>query len=116
MNNLEKPSSVLFKESGIIPIHQRILYHKSLLVYKSISGLAPDYMSDLLIQANDSNVYNTRFSSQNNLIVQRPKTETFKSSFSFSGPKLWNSLSSEIKNCKNVFDFKRLYKSTYFER
>jgi hypothetical protein len=34
----------------------------------------------------------------------------YKSSFSFSGPKVWNSLPTEIKTSKTVFELKNSYK------
>ena len=111
--DIKKPSKILFKESGIVPIQKRIAYHKSLLVFKSKTGSAPEYLSNLLTETQTTK-YNTRFSSQNNLLIPRPKTELFKSSFSFSGPKVWNSLATEIKNAKSISEFKLLFKSTYF--
>ena len=49
-------------------------------------------------------------SSSDNLLVPKPNTELYKSSFSFSGPKVWNSLPTEIKTSKTVFEFKNSYK------
>ena len=49
-------------------------------------------------------------SSSDNFLVPKPNTELYKSSFSFSGPKVWNSLPSEIKTSKIVFEFKNSYK------
>ena len=113
-HDIRKPSSELFQQSGIVPIYKRIQYHKALLVYKSKSGLAPEYLSKVIVPTNSNQSYNTRFSSQDNLIVPKPNTELFKSSFSYSGPKLWNSLTSEIKKSNSVCEFKHSYKSLYF--
>ena len=84
------------------------------LVYKSKNGLAPEYLSNVIVPANSNQSYNTRFSSQDNLIVPKPNTESFKSSFTYSGPKIWNSLTPEIKKSNSVFEFKHSYKSLYF--
>ena len=46
--------------------------------------------------------------------VMVTNTELYKSSFSFSGPKVWNSLPNEIKTSKTVFEFKNSYKLLNF--
>jgi hypothetical protein len=49
------------------------------------------------------------------IIEQRSiDTELYKSSFSFSGPKVWNALPNEIKTSKTVFEFKNSYKLLIF--
>ena len=109
-HDLKKQSSELFRECGIVPITKRILYHKALLMNKSKNELAPEYLSNLIVSANNKESYDTRFSSSDNFLVPKPNTELYKSSFSFSGPKVWNSLPSEIKTSKIVFEFKNSYK------
>ena len=107
-HDIRKPSIELFKESGIIPVTKRIFYHKSLLMYKSKHQLAPKYLSNLIVPTSSKQSYNTRLSSSDNFIVPKSNTELYKSSFSFSGPKVWNSLSSEIKNQKVYLHSKTL--------
>ena len=47
-----------------------------------------------------------------NLEVKRVKTFTFGSkSLSSIGPRVWNKLPLEIKNCQNLTDFKKLIKN-----
>ena len=109
-----KPSRELFHECNIVPITQRILYHKSLLMYKAKHGLAPEYMSSLIVSASANQKYNTRFSSSDNFIIPKPNTELYKSSFSYNGPKVWNALPNSIKKSNTVSEFKHKYKSMYF--
>ena len=113
-HDIRKPSIELFKKSGIIPVTKRIFYHKSLLMYKSKHQLAPKYLSNLIVPTSSKQSYNTRLSSSDNFIIPKSNTELYKSSFSFSGPKVWNSLSSEIKKSKSISAFKNSYKSFYF--
>ena len=107
---LKKQSSELFRECRIVPIMKRILYHKALLMYKSKNELALEYLSNLIVSANNKESYNTRFPSSDNFLVPQPNTELYKSSFSFSWPKVWNSLPNEIKTSKTVFELKNSYK------
>ena len=109
-----KPSRELFHECNIVPITQRILYNKSLLMYKAKHGLAPEYMSSLIVSASANQKYNTRFSSSDNFIIPKPNTELYKSSFSYNGPKVWNALPNSIKKSNTVSEFKHKYKSMYF--
>jgi hypothetical protein len=96
-HDFKRQSSELFREYWIVPITKIILYHKALLMYKSKNELAPEYLSNLIVSANNKESYDTRFSSSDNFLVPKPNNELYKSSFSFSGPKVWNSLPNEIK-------------------
>ena len=83
-------------------------------MYKSKNEIAPEYLSNLIVSANNKESYDTRISSSDNLLVPKPNTEMDKSSFSLSGPKVWNSLPNEIKTSKTVFEFKNSYKLLNF--
>ena len=71
-------------------------------MYKSKNELAPEYLSNLIASVNNKESYDTRFSSSDNFLVPKPNTELYKSSFSFSGPKVWNSPPNEIKTSKTL--------------
>ena len=72
-------------------------------MYKSKNEIAPGYLSNLIVSANNKESYDTIFSSSDNFLVPKPNTKLYKSSFvSFSGPKVWNSLPNEIKTSKTV--------------
>ena len=83
-------------------------------MYKSKNELAPEYLSNLIVSANNKESYDTRFSSSDNFLVPKPNTELYKSSFSFSGPKVWNSLPNEIKTSKTTYLNSKSYKLLNF--
>ena len=58
------------------------------MVYKSIHGLAPDYLGSLFTKYNPP--YNLR-NSENKLAVPLPRTSFLKNSFSYNGAVIWNS-------------------------
>ena len=60
------------------------------MVYKSIHGLAPDYLGSLFTKYDPP--YNLR-NSENKLAVPLPRTNFLKNSFSYNGAVIWNSLS-----------------------
>ena len=108
--DLQKSSHVLFSESGITQIDKRICYHKSLLVYKYFNKSTPSYFDNLLTPLEKTSVYNTRLHQKKSLQIPKHETELFKSSFSYSGAKTWNSLPAEIQNAVSIYEFKRLFK------
>ena len=67
------------------------------MVYKSIHGLAPDYLGSLFTKYDPP--YNLR-SSENKLAV--PRTNFLKNSFSYNGAVIWNSLSPELRQAKSL--------------
>ena len=67
---------------------------KSTMVYKSLHGLAPDYLCSKFERRETA--YNLR-DSENKLNVPLPRTNCYKNSFSYSGAILWNSLPRDIR-------------------
>ena len=47
----------------------------------------------------------------NNIALPLPKTEFFKRSLLYSGPILWNSLPTDIRNCTCLSNFKSCFKN-----
>ena len=79
---------------------------KALMVYKSLNGLVPEYLSSKFVKRNE-----TRYSlrdSVKKLFVPFPRTNFMKNSFSYSGAVLWNSLPCNVREAKSLTQFKRL--------
>ena len=77
------------------------------MVYKSLSGLAPNYFSSKFIQRSDAiTSYNLR-DSDVKLASPLPRTIT-KNSFGYSGAVLWNSLPSAARQATSLTSFRRL--------
>ena len=106
-SDFDSPSNLLFKHLDWLPFHLRIEYNKLILVYKSLSGLAPQYMSDRL-KFVSKNQYCTRSALSDQLYIPKFRTELFKKSLVFSGAKLWNHLPNNIKSCGSLNKFKHL--------
>ena len=76
------------------------------MVYKSLNDLVPGYLSSKFVKR-----YETRYSlrvSVNKVIVPFTRTNFIKSSFSYSGVVLWNSLPCDMTEAKSLTQFKRL--------
>lgn len=79
---------------------------KALMVFKSLNGLVPEYLTSKFVMRNVSN-YALR-DSANKLVVPFPRTNYMKNSFSYSGATLWNSLHRNIRESSSIDQFKRL--------
>ena len=74
-----------------LPVRYRISYKIILLVFKSLKGLEPPYLQDMLTPYTTSR----QLRSSGNLLLTVPKTKLKTCgdrAFSVAGPKLWNDL------------------------
>ena len=72
------------------------------MVYKSLNGLTPNYLSSKFIQRSDViTSYNLRGS-------ENKRTNYYKNSFGYSGAVLWNSLPSAARQATSLSNFRRL--------
>ena len=97
-------------------IENRIDYHKCLLVYKCQKGEAPSYLINKISYVSKNNPYQLRNVVNGNLYVPKPRTETFKKSFSYSGPSLWNNLPITIRNVPSTNAFKEKLKMYFLDQ
>ena len=84
----------------------KVKIQKSIMVYKSLNGLVPEYLSSKFVKRNE-----TRYSlrdSVNKLFVPFPRTNFMKNSFTYSGAVLWNSLPCHVREAESLSQFKRL--------
>ena len=86
-------SSELFKELNWMSFDQRIIYKKSILMYKSINEPSfPIYMKNKIQKANHRHNLNLRSVQNDILIIPKPKIEFFRKSLTYSGPRIWNDI------------------------
>ena len=77
---------------------------KAFMVFKSLNGLSPEYLSDVFINRSDDTNYSLRDS------VNKPALPIFLENrgFSYRGAVLWNSSpSSELRQAESLNDFRR---------
>jgi hypothetical protein len=97
-----------------LPIRARITFKILLLVFKSLHGLGPKYLSDLLRPYKPTR----SLRSQQQDLLQVPKARLVTGgdrAFAVIGPKLWNSLPQDIKESNTVNTFKMKLKTFLFE-
>ena len=79
-------------------VSQRRDYFMSILMFKSIHGLAPNYMCDEINMQCDIAERSTRSLNFNNAVVPYVSLESFRNYFAYRGPVLWNALPLVLKN------------------
>ena len=87
---------------NILPLHTRLKYNKGIYMQKIMDGNATPSLTCLL-PINSSR-------EKNKINIPRPRIDLFKSSLTFSGASLWNSLPLSVKPRSN-FAFKKHYVS-----
>ena len=100
-----------------LPIKFRIQFKILLLVYKCLNGLAPSYLSELLVLKSTMSRLDLRSTSDSTLLcVPFTKRKTFADRlFSMVGPRLWNGLPKTIRESPNPNCFKKHLKTYMFD-
>ena len=97
-----------------LPVKYRIMYKICMLVYKCLTGNAPNYLKSLI----SVKVYRPGLRAESQgpfLDPPKVKHETFlKRSFAYSGPLYWNKLPLEIRTSSSEIHFKNLLKTHLF--
>ena len=75
------PSEQLFKELNWLPFPKRVQYHTCLMVYKSITGQAPEYISSMLTYVSEHHERQTRSTVLDLLHIQPTLTGHFQFKF-----------------------------------
>ncbi len=98
-----------------LPIEYRIQFKILLFVYKSLTGLAPNYLSDLLSHYHTNRPLR---STNSLLLLSVPKTRLKLKGdrpFSVAAPQLWNNLPLYLRSATSLQVFKSSVK-TYFKK
>ena len=125
-NDYTSSFDALLDKDSSVTIHQRNLRCLAIEMFKINNKLSPPFICDLIQESTCR--YHTRShftitETENGTITEEknvmsiPKANKVKmgiESFSFIGPKLWNTLSEELKNTKSLVSFKSKLKNWKF--
>ena len=83
-----------------LPIRSRIDFKLGLLVYKCLHGIAPPYLTEMLVpKSTVPALSRLRSTARGDLHVPRTKTKTIgPRSFATSGPATWNNLPDDLRD------------------
>ena len=102
-----------FKDLHWLPIAQHIEYKIIMMTFKSLNGLAPPYLGNLLILYQPSRTL--RFSNDIQLSLPHHKYLAYGGrSFEVIAPELWNGLHSSMRQIKSLELFKKRLKTHLF--
>ena len=99
-------------------IPNRITFKILLLVYRAATGSAPQYLNELLTSSSDiPSRASLRSSNNRTLVVPRSRTvRQGDCSVYVCGPRIWNSLPTEVRIAPTIEHFKKLLKTYLFSR
>ncbi len=95
-----------------LPVTFRIDFKVLLLVYKSLNGLGPKYIADMLTEYKPNRPLRSVGSSQ--LEIPRVHTKHGESAFRYFDSRSWNQLPEEIRYAKILATFKSRLKTHLF--
>ena len=110
VSNNTASSTAALRSLHWLPIQQRVSFKLSCLVYRSLHGTAPAYLSDLLTSYIPTR--SLRSSDLDLLSVPRCNTAFGSRGFRSAGPRLWNSLPHNIRTTDSYSSF-RLHLKTH---
>ena len=102
------------QEHHWLPIQQRIAFSILTDVYKALHGLAPTYITDLILLAQPARL--TRSSKNFNIAfpVKVPRNSYGKRTFVHAAPTLCINLPVSIRSSNSLLDFRRQLKTYFF--
>ena len=95
----------LFRALGWRRLYYQRLEQKSILMYKTLHGMTPDYLRSRFVSRDNARAYRLR-NTENKLVLPQPRTDYFKRSFLYSGAQLWNNLPVDLRQASSLTDFK----------
>ena len=95
----------LFRALGWRRLYYQRLEQKSIIMYKTLHGLTPDYLRSRFVYRDNVSAYRLR-NTENKLVLPQPRTDYLKRSFLHSGAQLWNSLPVDLRQPSSLTDFK----------
>ena len=105
----------VLKQLHWLPIQSRINFKLLLLTYQCLNSLAPEYLSEELIEY----VPSRNLRSSQGYLLKFPVVRTkfyVERSFCYAAPKLWNTIPSSIREVSTCSIFKSRLKTYLFKR
>ena len=112
-SSFDAPCIPLVRWLGWKIIEELIAHESELIVFRSIHGLAPQYMSDLLTKISQLTSHNLRNIATDLWLPQKRSSSGLKS-FSYRSAKTWNSLPTKCWQAIATRDFKLYLQTVVF--
>ena len=108
--------SPLLKQLHFLPVRFRVKFKIALLAYKCINNIAPPYLTEL-VKIRQTHAWSVRADDDFFLLEEpkEPRCSKSKGAFSYSAPKIWNSLPYNIRSISTIEAFKCALKTYLFK-
>ena len=102
-----------FKKINWLPVEDRVFQCISAYAFKFFIKKCPAYVNDLFLPINS-----TIITRQNDMGLYQPyrRTEVGKNTLSYMGPRIWNKLPMQVRQCKVLNTFKHKVKDYFFDQ
>ena len=106
------------KELHFLPVKQRINYKIAMLTFKSIHGIAPPYITELIHLKSPNSIYGLRANHEPYILKTDLKThfKRTEGAFSYKAPYVWNNLPHTVRLETDFEKFKTALKTFYYEQ
>ena len=101
----DTPSEILFKKLSRLRFRDRLSYHKALYVQRCLYGNIPEYLSSQISYVTNRSGMQLRSTTNQLLKIPKANTNTYRKSFSYSGPTIWNKLPESLRSMSNTNTF-----------
>ena len=99
-----------------LPVKFCVEFKITLLVYKALNGIAPDYIADLPLEKPDC-PDQLRSNDQGLLLIPKARAMTLSDrAFAHAGPSTWSKLPYNNRNIKSIENFKSQLKTFVFKK
>ena len=113
----ENRTHKLFSLLKWMPIQDRIKYRQSILVYKCLNNLAPEYLCGMFEYVKNQNIRTSKMScSRNELAIPMGKHKViYENNFRYAAVNSWNMLETELRLKPSLASFKSAFLKHYHE-
>ena len=109
--NTRTPTEHVLNQLNWTSIEDRWRLLRCKMVYRTLNGQAPDYLSQLFNKTNNVHNYRTRAAVSEGLIVPKARTNMGKMCFSHSGAVEWNKLPCVVRHASS----KQMFTSNFWK-
>ena len=100
----DTPSEHVRSQLNWLSVKKRIYFHESVMMFKCLNGLSPDYLCRKFNHVNHA--YTTRQITKHNIQIQKCKLSCGQRTFEYRGSSIWNKIPSDIRNSQSLNVFK----------
>ena len=105
--DFDTSSVFMSQELGWLSVWSWINYNKTVIIYKALNNITPDYITKLLVPMSQTHSLNLRSGQNGTLYTLLARTLLYCGAFSCSAPKFLNSFPQEVRNSTSLSAFKR---------